>query len=140
MRFRSPLIIVYTGDFVRVDAKLITKNMRVPNLGFDPSRHADRTPSAVAARLFQSAVSQRALVIPDCLLVFAYARDTFDRHEFMLLACAATGTRAGVTHGWCAVELLAREVEDSRTDDDPAVVREALEIMAAKINAALKGE
>jgi hypothetical protein len=132
------ILIVYTGDPVRISPERITEDMRVPNLGFDRSQLADDLPGASAVTLFRLAESEGALVVPYGLVVDSYSRDNHDTHDFILIASPG-GQRAGVTHGWCDVAMIAREAGDERADNNPAVVREALEVMAAKIDAALGG-
>lgn len=48
-----------------------------------------------------------------------------------------TGGDAGVTCGWRDVENIVRAEGDSRPDNDRRLVKEALEFMAAEMNAAL---
>ncbi len=137
---QSPLRIAYTGDPVAVDPERITEEMFVPNLGFDGDLRADDQPGAGAVSLFRQAESEGALVIPDCLTVDCYARDDLHSSGFMLVAQPAGGLCSGVTRGWCDAETIARSRGDERKDNDPAVVKEALELMAGEINAALSGQ
>jgi hypothetical protein len=137
---QATLTITYTGDPVGVDHTRITEDMFVPNLGFDDSQRADDLPGAYTVSLFREAEGEGALVVPAGLTVDCFARDTCESHSFMLLAWPAGEDRAGVTQGWFDVAQIARAAGDQRNDDDPAVVREALEVMAAKFNAALRGE
>ncbi|HEV3072129.1 MAG TPA: hypothetical protein VGY76_11980 [Solirubrobacteraceae bacterium] len=136
----SPLQITYTGDPVRVNHERITEDMWVPNLGFDGHQCADDLPGASAASLFREAEGEGALVVPVGIVVDCYSRDTHLTHDFMLVVSPPGENQAGITQGWFDVELLTREVGDGRTDNDPEVVREALEVMAAKLNAVLNGE
>jgi hypothetical protein len=131
----SPLQIIYTGEPVRVNHRRITKKMYVPHLGW-----ADTLPGRDVVTLFTEAESKGALVVPKGIIVDCYCRDTDEAHDFMLVAYPAGQNRAGVTDGWFDVKLLVREPDDPRPENDSAVVREALEVMAAKINAALRGE
>jgi len=114
--------------------------MRVPNLGFDGDLHRDERPGAAAVNLFTEATSAGALVIPGDLIVDCYALDTFYFNRFMLVARPAGNLCTGVTRDWCDVLAVARSRGDERKDNDPAMVKEALEFMAADINAALSGE
>jgi hypothetical protein len=131
----SPLQIIYTGEPVRVDPGRITKEMYVPRLGWGAT-----LPGKDVVTLFTEAESKRALVVPGGIFVDCYSRDPHEAHDFMLVAYPAGQCRAGVTNGWYDVELLAKEQGDPRPTNDPAVVREALEVMAAKINSALNAE
>ncbi len=134
-----PLQITYTGEPVRVNPERITEAMWVPSLGHGDPLWADDMPGASAAFLFREAEGEGALVIPEGVMVDCYSRDTEFAHDFMLVAYPARGTGAGVTNGWFDVELLA-ERDGTRPGNDRAVVREALEVMAATIDAALRGE
>ena len=136
---QSPLTTTYTGDRVTVNAEWILEVMRVPNLGFDGDLYRDERPGASAVCLFKEAQSAGALVIPGDLIVDCYARDSFYLNGFMLVARPADNLRTGVTRGWCDVLAVARLRGDERNDNDPAVVKAALEFMAADINAALSG-
>jgi hypothetical protein len=136
----SPLQITYTGEPVRVNRERITEDMWVPNLGLDDPLRADDLPGASAASLFREAEGEGALVVPEGIVVDCYSRDTHLTHDFMLVVSPPGENQAGVTQGWFDVELLVREVGDGRADNDPEVVREALEVMAAKFNAVLNGE
>lgn len=135
----SPLQIIYTGEPVRVDHERITEDMWVPNLGFDGHQRADDLPGASAVSLFREAEGEGALVAPQGIVLDCYSRDTHVTHDFMLIASSTGENQTSVTQGWFDVELLVQEVDDRRADNDPAVVREALEVMAAKLNAALNG-
>jgi hypothetical protein len=135
----SPLQITYTGERVRVNHERITEDMWVPSLGLD-DRLPDDLPGASAASLFREAEGEGALVVPAGIVVDCYSRDTHLTHDFMLVVSPPGENQAGVTQGWFDVELLVREVGDERADNDPEVVREALEVMAAKFNAVLNGE
>jgi hypothetical protein len=137
---QSPLRIAYTGDPIAVDPERITEEMFVPNLGLDGDLRADDQPGAGAVSLFRQAEGEGALSIPDCLTVDCYARDDLHFGAFMLVAQPAGEPCTGVTRGWCDAETIARSRGDERKDNDPAVVREALELMAAEINAALSGQ
>lgn len=136
----SPLRITYTGERVRVDYERITEDMWVPSFGLDDPRRADDLPGASAASLFREAEGEGALVVPEGIVVDCYLRDTHLTHDFMLVVSLPGENQPGVTQGWFDVELLVREVMDGRADNDPEVVREALEVMAAKLNAVLNGE
>ena len=129
-----PLRITYTGEPVRVNQERITEEMSVPDFGWNDTR-----PGNDAVTLFTDAESTGALVVPEGITVDCYSRDTDEAHDFMLVAYPAGGSGAGVTGGWFDVELLA-ERDGARSRNDRAVVREALEFMAAKIDAALNGE
>jgi hypothetical protein len=133
------LKIIYEGVPVRVEPEDITETMRVPKLGIGGPQRPDVLPAEIALRLFSHAVVEGALVVPRCLVVVPYSYDTSSRHELMLLACPGPEPRVGVTQGWFPVEQLARDASDTRGDSDPGVVREALEVMAENINAALRG-
>jgi hypothetical protein len=136
----SPLRIIYTGEPVRVNRERITEVMWVPSLGLDDPLRADDLPGARAASLFREAEGEGALVVPEGIVVDCYSRDTHLTHDFLLVVAPPGENQTGVTQGWFDVELLVREVGDERADNDPEVVREALEVMAAKIDAALNGE
>ena len=136
---QSPLPTTYTDDRLTADPEWILELMRVPNLGFDGDLHRDDRPGATAVCLFTDATSAGALVIPGDLIVDCYALDTFYFNRFMLVARPARNLCTGVTRGWCDVLAVARSRGDKRNDNDPAVVAEALEFMAADINAALSG-
>jgi hypothetical protein len=112
----------------------ITEKMSVPDLGWSGTR-----PGNDAVTLFTEAESTGALVVPQGITVDCYSRDTDEAHDVMLVAYPAGRSGASVTDGWFDVELLA-ERDGTRSQNDRAVVREALEVMAAKIDAALNGE
>jgi hypothetical protein len=57
----------------------------------------------------------------------------------MLVAYPAGGRGAGITDGWFDVELLT-ECDGTRSQNHRTLVREALEVLAAKIDATLNGE
>jgi hypothetical protein len=130
---------IYTDDRVTVNPEWILEVMSVPNLGFDGDLYPDERPGEAAVCLFKEATSAGALVIPSDLIVDCYAGDTFYFNGFMLVARPANYFCTGVTRGWCHVLEVARLRGDERNDNDPAVVKEALEFMAGKINAALSG-
>ena len=127
---KAPLTIHYAGDCVKVDPERITGDLFVPNLGRDGS---------VAAELFVAAESLNALVVPDGLVIECYGDDDENGGGFILAAYPGADHRAGVTCGWRDTENLARSSDDDRADNDPTVVRDALNFMAAEINAALSG-
>jgi hypothetical protein len=137
---QSRLTITYTGDAVTVDPERITEEMFVPNVGFNGDLRADDQPGAGAVSLFREAESEGALVIPDCLTIDCHARDDLRFSGFMLLAQPTGDLCTGVTRGWCDAETIARSRGDKREDNNPAVVKEALEFMAAEINTALSGQ
>ena len=137
---RSPLTITYTGDPVAVDPERITKEMFVPNVGHDGALYADDLPGQVASELSNLAESEGALLIPDGLVLDCYGDDDHGGGGFILVAYPAGERHAGVTCGWRDADNLARGAEDDRDDNDANVVREALELMAAEINAALSGQ
>jgi len=138
---QSPLTITYTGDPVAVDPERITKDMFVPNVGHDGALYADDLPGQVAAELLNLAESEGALVIPDGLVLDCYGDDDRDGGGgFILVAYPAGERHAGVTCGWRDADNLARRAEDDHDDNDANAVREALEFMAAEINAALSGQ
>lgn len=137
---QSPLKITYTGERARVDPTRITEDMYVPNIGTNDDLIVDDLPGASAASLFREAEGEGALIAPDGIVPACYSRDTYLTHDFMLVISPPGEDQTGITQGWFDVEMLAREAGDARSDNDPGVVREALEIMAAKINAALIGE
>ncbi len=128
------LQITYTGEPVRVNPKRITEKMSVPDLGWSDTR-----PGNEAVTLFTEAEAAGALVVPKGITIDCYSRDTDEAHDFMLVAYPAGGRGAGITDGWFDVELLT-ERDGTRSHNDRAVVREALEVMAAKIDATLNGE
>jgi len=136
----SPLQILYTGPPVAVNHERITENMWVPNLGYHNPRTADDLPGACAVSLFREAEGEGALVVPEGIALDCHSRDTHITHDFMLIASPLGDNKAGVTLGWFDVDLLAREPDDKRADNDQTVIVEALAVMARKINAALKGE
>jgi hypothetical protein len=136
----SPLTISYTGEPVGVNPEQITEEMFVPNVGRDGPLYADDRPGEVAARLFDLAESEGALVIPDDLCVDCYGDDDQDGGGFILAAYPSGDRRAGVTCGWRDVDNLARHSEDGREDNDAGVVEAALEFMVGEINASLKAE
>jgi hypothetical protein len=136
----SLLKIQYTGLLVAVNHERITENMWVPNLGYHDHRAADDLPGACAVSLFREAEGERALVVPEGLVLDCHSRDTHLTHEVMLIASPLGENKVGVTLGWFDVGLLVRGVDDERADNDSRVVFEALAVMAAKLNAALKGE
>ena len=137
---QSALTIRYDGDRVTVDPERITKGMLVPNMGHDGPLDADDLPGRVAAALFVAAESANALVVPDGLVIECYGDDDEDGAGFILVAYPADSRRAGVTCGWRDAGNLARRSEDHRADNDPTVVRDALEFIAAEINFALSGK
>jgi hypothetical protein len=134
------LQITYAGEPVRVNRERITDDMWVPSLGLNDPLRADDLPGASAASLFREAEGAGALVVPAGTVVDCYSRDTHLTHDFMLVVSPPGENQTGVTQGWLDVELLTRAAGDGRADNDPEVIREALEVMAAKLNAALKGE
>lgn len=128
------LRITYTGKPVRVNPKQITEKMSVPEQGWNDTR-----PGNDAVTLFTEAEQAGALVVPKGIIVDCYSRDNQEAHDFMLVAYPDGDNGAGVTDGWFGVELLSRR-DDTHPHNSPVMVREALEVMAAKINAALKGQ
>lgn len=128
------LQITYTGEPVRVNPKRITEKMSVPDLGWSDAR-----PGNEAVTLFTEAEATGALVVPKGITVDCYSRDTDEAHDFMLVAYPAGGRGAGITDGWFDVELLTKR-DCARSQNDRAVVRDALEVIAAKIDATLNGE
>jgi hypothetical protein len=128
------LQITYTGKPVRVNAKRITRKMSVPDLGWSDSR-----PGSDAVTLFTEAEATGALAMPEGITVDCYSRDTDEAHDFMLVAYPAGSSGAGVTDGWFDVELLA-ERDGTHSQNERAAVRGALEVMAAKIDAALNSQ
>ncbi len=137
---RPSLTIAYTGELVAVDPERITEEMFVPNVGYDDDLRADDQPGASAVSLFREAESEGALVIPDSLAVDCHARDDLRFSGFMLVAQPIEDLCTGVTRGWCDAETIARSRGDERKDNDPAVVTEALSVIAAELNAALSGQ
>jgi len=135
----SPLQIIYTGLLVAVNHERITEDMWVPNLGYADHRAADDLPGACAVSLFREAEGEGALVVPEGLALDCHSRDMHLTHEVMLIASRLGENKVGVTLGWFDVGLLVRGVDDERADNDSRVVFEALAVMAAKLNAALKG-
>ncbi|HEY5287444.1 MAG TPA: hypothetical protein VIJ50_10100 [Solirubrobacteraceae bacterium] len=136
---KAPLTIHYAGDGVKVDPGRITGDLFVPNLGRDGALDGDELPGSVAAELFVAAESLNALVVPDGLVIECYGDDDENGGGFILAAYPGVDHRAGVTCGWRDAENLARSSDDDRADNDPTVVRDALNFMAAEINAALSG-
>ena len=137
---RATLSIVYTGTPVRVAPDRITDEMFVPNIGRHDPLEADELPGEVAARLFELAEAEAAIVIPDGLRVHCYGDDDHAGAGFILAAYSKLReARAGVTCGWHDVENLTRRGAHGGEDNDPAAVQAALEFMAADINAALNG-
>lgn len=124
------LQITYTGKPVRVNPRRITKKMSVPDLGWNDSR-----PGNDAVTLFREAEWTGALGVPEGITVDCYSRDTGETHDFMLVAYPAGSSGAGVTDGWLDVELLA-ERDSTHSQNERMAVREALKVMAAKIDAA----
>jgi hypothetical protein len=115
--------------------------MFVPNVGHDGALYADDLPGREAAELFSLAESEGALVIPEGLVLDCYGDDDRDGGGFILVAYPAGERRAGATCGWRDADNLARGgAEDDRDDNDANVVRAALELIAAEINAALGGQ
>jgi hypothetical protein len=131
----SPITIIYTGEPVTVARGQITGDMFVPNLGYDGI--VDELPGASAVSLFRDAASTGALVIPDALTIDCYPRDDYQFNGFILLVRSEQDAAFALTSGWCDIETIGRARGDHRADNDPTVVREALEIMAREINAAL---
>lgn len=109
--------------------------MFVPNLGYDGV--VDDLPGASAVSLVREAVGEGALVVPDELTVECHARDDYHFSGFLLVIAPEPGAAFGITSGWCDVETIARTREDHRADNDPTVVREALDFIAHEINTAL---
>lgn len=141
MRMATPLIAIdYTGAPVTVARHWISQAMHVPNAAPERYRCAGDRPGATAFTLFQAAVAQGALVIPPYLSVDCQFRDTYSASDFMLIAYAAREERTAVTRGWHDAALLARAAGDERADNDPAVVEDALQVMAGLVNEALLGE
>ena len=131
----SPITIIYAGEPVTVARERITGDMFVPNLGHDGV--LDDLPGATAVSLFRDAASAGALVIPEELTIDCYPRDDFQSNGFIFVIRPEPDSSVGVTGGWCDVEPIARVRGDHRADNDPTVVREALEVMAREISAAL---
>jgi len=136
----ASLTIAYTGEPATVDPERITEEMCVPNVGCNGDLRADDQPGASAVSLFRDAESEGALVIPDYLTVDCHARDDLHFSGFMLVAHPAGDLCTGITRGWCDAETIARSRGDERKDNDPAVVKQALEFIAAELNAALRGQ
>lgn len=134
----SSITIIYAGEPLTVAAGQITGDMFVPNLGYDGL--LDDLPGATAASLFREAASEGALVIPDELTIDCYARDDYHFNGFLLLIRPEPDAAFALTSGWCDVETIARARGDHRADNDPAVVHEALEVMAREVNTALGAE
>jgi hypothetical protein len=134
----STLTILYTGDLARVDPEKITEDMYVPNVGQRGVRHADDRPGEVAARLFDTAESEGALLVPKGLRIECLGDDDTDGGGIILIAYRQSGTHVGVTCGWRDAENLAAHPVYEREDNDPAVVRAALEFMVDEINHALR--
>lgn len=131
------LTIAYTGEQIAVDPEQITEDMFVPNVGNDPL-YGDGSPGRVGATLFQAAESAKALVIPNDLAVECYGDDDEDGGGIILEIYPAEDRRVGLTCGWRDAGNLARRAGDDRDDNDPLVVKEALEFMAGEINSALR--
>jgi hypothetical protein len=131
----SSITIVYAGEPVEVARERITGDMFVPNLGEDG--FCDDQPGSSAASLFREAASKGALVVPDELTVECHARDDFHFSGFLLVIRPEPEAAFGITSSWCDVETIARARGDHRADNDPTVIREALDFMAREINAAL---
>ena len=136
----SPLRIIFRGNPVQVNHQRITKDMCVPNLREKHYRWCGDQPGLIAAALLSQARIKNALETPMGIMVDCHARDWNVRHDFMLIAFPSGENQSGVTRGWFDTGLLARKAGDNRADNDPAVVREALKVMAAELNAALQGK
>jgi hypothetical protein len=134
----STLTILYTGDLARVDPAKITEEMYVPNVGQRGILHADDRPGEVAARLFDTAESEGALLIPKGLRIECFGDDDTDGGGIILIAYRQSGPHVGVTCGWRDAENLAAHPVDEREDNDPEIVRMALEFMVGEINGALR--
>jgi hypothetical protein len=134
----SSITIVFAGEPVEVARERITGDMFVPNLGEDG--FCDGQPGSSAASLFREAASKGALVVPDELTVECYARDDFHFSGFLLVIRPEPEAAFGITSSWCDVETIARARGDHRADNDPTVIREALDFMAREINSALGAE
>ncbi|MGH2843853.1 MAG: hypothetical protein ACRDKL_09745 [Solirubrobacteraceae bacterium] len=132
----SPLAISYRGAPVKVDGRRITREMCVPNLGRNDPHLADEHPGEAAARLFEQASAARALLVPDELRAECYGDDDSDGGGFILAVYPTHGAQ-GVTCGWRDVENIVCLGGDERADNDRGLVKEALEFMAAEMNAAL---
>lgn len=131
----SPITVIYAGEPVTVARERITGDMFVPNLGHDGV--LDDLPGATAVSLFREAASEGALVIPEELTIDCYPRDDYQSNGFILVIRPEPDSSFGLTAGWCDIEPIARARDDHRADNDPTVVREALEVMAREINTAL---
>jgi hypothetical protein len=131
----SSIAIVYAGEPVEVARERITGDMFVPNLGYDGV--VDDLPGATVVSLVREAVGEGALVVPDELTVECHASDDYHFSGFLLVIAPEPGAAFGITSGWCDVETIARTREDHRADNDPTVVREALDFIAREINTAL---
>jgi hypothetical protein len=132
----STITISYSGAPVTVNPRRINREMWVPNLGRNDPLQADQRPSEVAASLFEQAKTARALVIPDELRAECYSDDDAQGGGFILAVYPTNGT-AGVTCGWRDVENIVCPECDTRPDNDRRLVKEALQFMAAEMNAAL---
>jgi hypothetical protein len=132
----SPITINYSGPPVKVDGRRINREMWVPNLGRNDPLHADPCPGEVAASLFEQAKAARALVIPDELRAECYGDNDSDGGGF-ILAVYSTSSAEGVTCGWRDVENIVCPEGDPRPDNDRRLIKEALQFMAAEMNAAL---
>lgn len=135
MSTASPIAITYSGPPVKVNGRRITREMFVPNFGRNDPLQADACPGEAAASLFEQAKAARALVIPDELRAECYGDDDAQGGGFILAIYPTSG--AGVTCGWRDVENIVCAEGDPRPDNDRRLVKEALEFMAAEMNAAL---
>lgn len=133
----SPITISYSGPPVKVQARRITRQMRVPNLGHDDPLRADENPASVVARLFEQAQESGALAVPAALHAECYADYDIDGGGFVLVVFARATPMIGVTCGWREVGNIAPRRGDPRPDNDRSLVMEALQFMASEMNAAL---
>jgi len=129
------LEIVYRGEPVTVDDTKITPGMCVPSRGGETSL-ADIDAGAIAATLFNDALTAKAIVLPRDVRVECYADDDESGGGFVLVAFAEAKRRgAGITSGWRdALNIAAAGEQDPF---DAALVADALQFMAAEVNSVL---
>lgn len=129
------LEVVYRGEPVTVDATKITPRMCVPSRGGE-TRLEDIDAGAIAATLFNDALTAKAIVPPRDVRVECYDDDDENGGGFVLVAFAEAKRRgAGITSGWRdALNIAAAGEQDPF---DPELVAAALEFMAAELNSVL---
>lgn len=131
----SPLEITYTGAPITIDPTKITSEMTAPREHIDGGAE-DGSGSAIA-ELFDTAVREGALVIPEGIRAVCYAVDDEDDGGgvFLVAFRRAPGHERGVTTGWTSSGDMAVAHDDE--DEEVTLVARVLDGIAADLNTAL---